>query len=80
MIFRLLNFLTIICCVTAAPAQTIIVDNATPQFTVELGSWQTGTATGEKYGPGYRFASQAHPASLPAPVLPQTSLSTATTM
>ncbi len=36
-------------------AQSVVVDNADPGFSVEAGTWETGTATGGKFGPDYRF-------------------------
>lgn len=40
-----------------ASAQTVIVDNADPGFSIELGTWQVASATNPKYGADYAFAS-----------------------
>ncbi len=38
-------------------AQTVVVDNADPGFSVLSGSWSTGTSSPDKYGSDYRYTS-----------------------
>lgn len=57
MFFRYLAAIAVTLMCTAVPAQTIIVDNDSPNFSIELGSWTVASATSGSYGPNYAFSS-----------------------
>lgn len=55
-VFLAFGLAVLLVCSRLAAAQDIVIDNLDAGFTINSGSWTTGTSASEKYGADYRYA------------------------